>query len=408
MLSVFASPVSAFADDEGESDTALVLSIDEQNIIYTLDSDGERFTGTQDFSFNSQVYSFVDGVLVSVDGNGLYSLEINDACYLVSQGKLYDGFYGKIYYTSGVRNYSINGFYMLNGAEYYLESGLLFSGLHNSYLYNDGVKDTVYKGLITIGGTEYYLSNGKLATAVVKMSSGKNKDKFVYFKDGVFNKKSGKTNVNKSTYYLSNGIAKGGLKTIGDKKYYFNKKTCKLIKSREIKLGDKWYIANKDGVLRDKPKAYIKAAEMINRYTLGTDSDYEKLHKCYKWTASHCSYAYKKNYYKPSGKKWVNKYASNMFQTRRGRCYSFAAAFAVMAREIGYKDVKVVVGSCNGFTGRYIPHAWVEVVIDGKRKVFDPEYEYRHVSRDYRRSFDQTYATMRSGYKISYTVKVKK
>ena len=61
------------------------------------------------------------------------------------------------------------------------------------------------------------------------------------------------------------------------------------------------------------------------------------------------------------GADWPILYANDMFIDGRGNCFSYAAAFAFMAKAIGYEEVY-----CCNSTG----HGWAE--IDGK--VYDPEW----------------------------------
>lgn len=66
---------------------------------------------------------------------------------------------------------------------------------------------------------------------------------------------------------------------------------------------------------------------------------------------------------------WETIYADDVFIGRGGNCLSYAAAFAFMAKAIGYENVY----ACNR------GHAWVE--IDGR--VYDPEWEKNHRSENY-------------------------
>ena len=66
---------------------------------------------------------------------------------------------------------------------------------------------------------------------------------------------------------------------------------------------------------------------------------------------------------------WETIYADDVFIGRGGNCLSYAAAFAFMAKAIGYENVY----ACNR------GHAWVE--IDGR--VYDPEWDKNHRSENY-------------------------
>ena len=364
-LFVIIVPFTAFAQDE------ITFYIDENKAVYILDESSQRYTGSEEITVDNTTYTFENGVLKTING-------------------------------------SASGFLTIEGKEYLVSSGVLFTGVYSKSLYQNGIQNTTFTGYKTVNSTKYYFKKGTLATTVIKETSGSNKGKYVYIKNGLFKKKSGFLTVENNSYYFSKGIAQSGIKKIDGKKYFFSTKNMKLVKNKEFTYKKVKYIANANGVIHQKAKAFVKAESMVKKLTNKKDSDITKLYKCYKWSATRCSYAYKKGYSNPTGKKWVNNYALNMFRTRRGRCYSFAAAFAVMAREIGYDDVKVVVGKCNGFGGSYIPHAWVEVKVDGAKKVFDPEYEYRHHNKNYTKAFNKTYSNATAGYRVSKRIKVTK
>ena len=84
----------------------------------------------------------------------------------------------------------------------------------------------------------------------------------------------------------------------------------------------------------------------------------------------------------PKDKNWATAYASNMLKKKKGNCYSYAAAFAYLAKGLGY-DATVVNGNVKTSMGKE-PHAWVVLKVAGKplakypaagnkSRVFDPE-----------------------------------
>lgn len=83
---------------------------------------------------------------------------------------------------------------------------------------------------------------------------------------------------------------------------------------------------------------------------------------------------------------WETIYANDIFVGRGGNCLSCAAAFAFMARAIGYTDVY----ACN------MGHAWAEV----NGRVFDPEWARNNHEHSY---YDQSYDIQTSqGYKAIF------
>lgn len=88
--------------------------------------------------------------------------------------------------------------------------------------------------------------------------------------------------------------------------------------------------------------------------------------------------------YPPTNRDWYIIYAADIFVNGRGDCYSFGAAYAYMARAIGYTEAY----ACNS-TG----HGWTEV----DNKVYDPEWSmhsnnYSYYAMSYDEKCDVPYA----------------
>lgn len=66
---------------------------------------------------------------------------------------------------------------------------------------------------------------------------------------------------------------------------------------------------------------------------------------------------------------WETEYAVPMFQNHKGNCYSFAAVYYYLTKNIGYNP-RTVAGLV-GHNRR--PHGWVEIDIGGKTYIYDPE-----------------------------------
>ena len=94
---------------------------------------------------------------------------------------------------------------------------------------------------------------------------------------------------------------------------------------------------------------------------------------------------------------WDAACARAMFLSRKGNCYYYAAAFAFMARELGY-DAKVAVGTASDRYGRFNAHAWGEI----NGKIYDPEREFSpyHPQGGY----GKTYAKAPYTYKKKFSV----
>lgn len=75
---------------------------------------------------------------------------------------------------------------------------------------------------------------------------------------------------------------------------------------------------------------------------------------------------------------WELEDAKEMFQTGRGNCYGFAAAFWALARGLGY-EAYAISGTC--LEDRQ-PHSWVMIEFDGEEFFFDPEWEWAYHDRE--------------------------
>ncbi len=68
-------------------------------------------------------------------------------------------------------------------------------------------------------------------------------------------------------------------------------------------------------------------------------------------------------------KGWTEEYAVPMFQKHKGNCYSFAAAYYYLTKNIGYdpREVAGLVGHNRS------PHGWIEIDIGGRTYIYDTE-----------------------------------
>lgn len=113
------------------------------------------------------------------------------------------------------------------------------------------------------------------------------------------------------------------------------------------------------------------AAKDVNECTSADMSREEKLKACF----DHIRTKYRESSlhnpaYPPTKSDWYLVYAKDIFVSGRGDCYSFGAAYAYMARAIGYTESY----ACNS-TG----HGWSEV----DEKVYDPEWSLHSKNYSY-------------------------
>ena len=424
---LIAMPVTAFADDEYK------LGIFEGSVVLMTVEGEVAADYSGDLELDSTVYAFENGYLKTVDGGIYADINIDGTEYYTVEGLLFSGQRGKRLYRDGIAS-DYTGYESIDGEDYFFVDGFIFSGIYSKILYEEGIKSDytgyktvddvkyyfksgklltgIYKksyfkngifddsvnGYKKVGGVKYHFTKGKLSTKIIKSGKGK-----IYLKDGLKSTKTGIITYAKKKYYIKKGTVKTG-KIKYKKKYYYFAKSGVMQTNKNIKIGKIWYHAAASGVLVKKSAARIKAMNLLKKITASSDSKYAKLQKAYYWTR--CGqYGSRAGYVTPSGKNWVLPFASDYFTYRRGRCYSFAAAFATLAKEIGYSDVTVIIGKCNGFSGSWSTHSWVEIVIGGETRVFDPEYDWNKGSGT--SMFDKTYATACNGYIVGSHYQVK-
>lgn len=95
-------------------------------------------------------------------------------------------------------------------------------------------------------------------------------------------------------------------------------------------------------------------------------------------------------------------YALKFFETGKGDCYNFTAAFLFLARGLGY-DAEAVVGYCSYvWSANAIAHGWVEITLDdGNVRICDAQLENFNIragisNEDYgafMTTYEQSYAT---------------
>lgn len=201
--------------------------------------------------------------------------------------------------------------------------------------------------------------------------------------------------VNGNKYRLSGGLFRSGLQTIDGKKYYYDSTGNVQKKGIVGSKNDGYYYADKNGVINmnyvngityngeswivsnGKAKkattksdiVLFRAAKEVAKATDTSMTKAQKLRACF----DYCKKAYKE--YNPriphyKGMDWPIVYANDMFVGGGGNCFSYGAAFAYMAKAIGYTEVYC----CNSGG-----HGWAE--IDGK--IYDPEWSRHHSNYTY-------------------------
>ncbi|MBQ3706773.1 MAG: S-layer homology domain-containing protein [Clostridia bacterium] len=90
-------------------------------------------------------------------------------------------------------------------------------------------------------------------------------------------------------------------------------------------------------------------------------------------------YFYRRNnFYEVGQTGWEVDEARTMYETGKGNCYNYTAAFCMLARQLGY-DANAI----SGLVGvEQQKHGWVEIPMDGKLLIFDTTLESSYLAED--------------------------
>ena len=192
----------------------------------------------------------------------------------------------------------------------------------------------------------------------------------------------------KKTSYFKNGKKVTGLVTIAKKKYYFNAKgilvTNKAPYKAKINGKVRYFDITKKGVATEWKGTAAMAAKRIYALKANlsnpTASKREKaLLKCFTWSADGIKYRGEGEI--DTSKSAADKYGQIAFVNKKGDCATSAYAFYWMAKVLGYKNAKVIVGYIPGKVSTengervfsdFEEYIWVEIKIGSKVYGFDP------------------------------------
>ncbi len=181
--------------------------------------------------------------------------------------------------------------------------------------------------------------------------------------------KSGWVTKDGKKYYYIEGEPVTGWNKISGKYYYFAtsaKSKGVLQKNKIVGTKKKRYYVDKNGV-RVTAKEVKLAVKFVDAHTKSGWSKDKKLKACFNYLWKH--YTYQRFYDKAKPAK-MPSYAKYMFSKKKGNCYRYAAAFAYIARVLGY-DSRVAIGSISNTRGGMSPHGWTEVKKNGKWYICD-------------------------------------
>lgn len=232
---------------------------------------------------------------------------------------------------------------------------------NNIYFYVHG-KLVKNKWQVYKGAKYYFGSNGKAYKGTQKI----NNKIYVFDENGhlLQNQKNKMVTVLGRKYYI---ISKYGHPATGyfiykNNLYYADSKgRCYQNRSREN--GQLYFTAN--GAAKKNTNALLKMKVMrtVASITNSKMTREQKLRACWNYIVDEKKFNYGGRDPDRHRSNWYREAALQMLTGRTGSCYYFACAFAAMAKEIGYKNIKLWMG---------YDHCWV--TINGLH--YDPQAQW--------------------------------
>ena len=219
----------------------------------------------------------------------------------------------------------------------------------------------VKKSWINYKGSRYYFgADGYAYVGSHKIA----KKLYVFDENGcLLSKKKNKlVNVCGKTYYITtqNGNPATGYFVYRQNLYYADSMGV-CYQNQESEDG-KYYFTEK-GTAKRTTDALLKIQTMqiLSKITTPKMTRAQKLKACWNYVVDRKRFRY--GGFDPDLEEegWYKENALNMFRQKRGNCYSFACAFAALAQEIGYKNIKLKVSKST--------HCWVTI----NDKHYDPQ-----------------------------------
>jgi len=125
-------------------------------------------------------------------------------------------------------------------------------------------------------------------------------------------------------------------------------------------------------------------AAVVEACTDGKMTQEQQLEHCFNYFVSEVSY--EREIKVPLGD-WTSDYARQILFTGKGNCYKYAAAFAYIARGLGY-EARVCSGTVASAKGGITAHAWTEVKVNDKWYIFDTEMQDAKGKGYYKQTYD--------------------
>ncbi len=127
--------------------------------------------------------------------------------------------------------------------------------------------------------------------------------------------------------------------------------------------------------------SYAKAAEILS--SLNWD-----INKAFNWSAGLTYYGHGKKDMPEVADPGTNWFANYGYDNRKGNCFVMAATFFQFARLCGYAP-RQMVGMVPSRKGGLTIHSWVEIDVDGKTYVYDPDFQMNRGTSGFKLQYGQ-------------------
>lgn len=123
-----------------------------------------------------------------------------------------------------------------------------------------------------------------------------------------------------------------------------------------------------------KLDGYLRNAVRAN--TVDGDSLQNNWNRLYQYAAGKNFSYLNRAYLKDGQTGWEIDRAIQMFETRKGNCYNYAAVTTFLARSVGFQATPMAGFAYMAPNGYFVNHGWTQITIDGEKLVADPELQY--------------------------------
>lgn len=191
-----------------------------------------------------------------------------------------------------------------------------------------------------------------------------------YQYDGTLLKNSWLTFDGKQYYFDENGYIVRGTKVINGITYEFGS-DCALITTASAPETTPAGTTVAAGYECTRAQLKANCDYVIAQATTEAMDPFTKLKFCYQYIIDHTSYV--RTYETPAGD-WTPSFANQVLVAGTGNCYRYAAAFAYLAKDLGF-ETKIITGMVPSKKGGQTPHSWTEVFVNDNYYIFDTELE---------------------------------